>query len=151
MSVEGSRFRELISTIIMNICSSSHEKVKSKFGWDATRNRYLNPLFHVILPIMADVEMKPAEEKIKDDKKEEKKDEKKEEGKKEETKPPPSPVADIKSNIALIERAVSTLEPRFTHRVLRTLTSLRKRIDDKVLRDAIEELYPKGEFFVFEM
>jgi 26S proteasome regulatory subunit N3 len=100
---------------------------------------------------MTDVEMKPAEEKTKDDKKEEKKDEKKEEGKKEETKPPPSPVADIKSNIALIERAVSTLEPRFTHRVLRTLTSLRKRIDDKVLRDAIEELYPKGEFLAFEM
>jgi 26S proteasome regulatory subunit N3 len=92
---------------------------------------------------MADVEMKPAEEKTKDNKKgEDKKDEKKEEEKKE-IKPPPSPVADIKSNIALIERAVSTLEPRFTHRVFRTFTSLRKRIDDKVLRDAIEELYPK--------
>jgi hypothetical protein len=96
---------------------------------------------------MADIEMKPAEEKTKG----EEKDEKKEEGKKEETKPPPSPVADIKSNIALIERAVSTLEPRFTHRVLRTLTSLRKRIDDKVLRDAIEELYPKGELFAVEV
>ena len=95
---------------------------------------------------MADVEMKPAEEKTKDDKKgEEKKDGEKEDGKKEDNKPPPSPVADIKSNIALIERAVSTFEPRFTHRVLRTLTALRKRIDDKVLRDAIEELYPKGE------
>jgi 26S proteasome regulatory subunit N3 len=80
---------------------------------------------------MPDIEMKPADDKAKD------------EEKKEDPKTPPSPVADIKSNILLIERAVSTLEPRFTHRVLRTLTSLRKRIDDKVLRDAIEELYSK--------
>lgn len=87
---------------------------------------------------MPDVEMKPANDKAKDVNKDEKKEE--------ETKTPPSPVADIKSNIALIERAVSTLEPRFTHRVLRTLTSLRKRIDEKVLRDTIEELYPKGEY-----
>jgi len=96
---------------------------------------------------MADVEMKPAEEKTKDEKT---KDETKNDDKKDESKPPPSPVADIKSNIALIERAVSTLEPRFTHRVLRTFTSLRKRIDDKVLRDAIEEVYMKGEFFAFD-
>ncbi|KII87567.1 hypothetical protein PLICRDRAFT_54649 [Plicaturopsis crispa FD-325 SS-3] len=79
---------------------------------------------------MADVEMKPT-----NDKKEEKV---------EETTPsPPSPVAEIKSNVALIERAVSTLEPRFTHRVLRALTALRKKIDDKILRDAIEEVYVK--------
>jgi hypothetical protein len=90
---------------------------------------------------MADVEMKPVDEK---EKKEQKMDEKKDE-KKEESKPIPlSPVAEIKSNLVLIERAVSTLEPRFTHRVLRTLTSLRKRIDEKILRDAIEEVYPKG-------
>lgn len=94
---------------------------------------------------MPDIEMKPAN-KSKGEKKDEKKDETKEE-KKEEVKPPPTPVADIKSNVALIERAVSTLEPRFTHRVLRTLTSLRKRIDDKVLHDAIGELYPRGERF----
>jgi len=63
----------------------------------------------------------------------------------EETKPiPPSPVAEIKSNIILIERAVSTLEPRFTHRVLQTLTSLRKQINEKVLRDTIEEIYLPG-------
>jgi 26S proteasome regulatory subunit N3 len=89
---------------------------------------------------MPDVEMKPADDKAKGEKKSEEKDEEKDA----EAKPPPTPVADIKSSILLIERAVSTLEPRFTHRVLRTLTSLRKRIDDKVLRDAIEELYPKG-------
>jgi hypothetical protein len=113
---------------------------------DATRNLFLS-LHTYLLFTMADVEMKPAE-KTKDDNK---KDGKKEEDKKEDNKPPPSPVADIKSNIALIERAVSTFEPRFTHRVLRTLTSLRKRIDDKVLRDAIEELYLKGELLTGEV
>ena len=65
--------------------------------------------------------------------------------KKPEEKPvPPTPTAEIKSNIALIERAVADLEPRFTHRVLRSLTSLRKRLDNKILRDAIEENYPTG-------
>lgn len=79
---------------------------------------------------MADVEMKPLEEK-------------KEEEKEEEV-PPPSPVAEIKSNAGLIERAVSTLEPRFTHRVLRTLTSLRKKLDDRVIYEAVSEIYPAG-------
>ncbi|KAH8101116.1 diphenol oxidase-A2 [Cristinia sonorae] len=62
----------------------------------------------------------------------------------EETKPsvPVSPVAEIKTNVTLIERAVSTLEPRFTHRVLRTLTSLRKKLNWKVLKEAIEGVYP---------
>ncbi|KAG6377422.1 diphenol oxidase-A2 [Boletus reticuloceps] len=63
--------------------------------------------------------------------------------KKVEEKPvPPTPTAEIKSNIALIERAVGDLEPRFTHRVLRSLTALRKRLDNKIIRDAIEENYP---------
>jgi len=87
-----------------------------------------------------DVEMKPADGTPKDEDKDGKKDE-------EEKKPsPPSPVAEIKSNIILIDRAVLTLEPRFTRRVLRTFTSLRKRLDDNILRDAIEEVYPKGLF-----
>ena len=55
-----------------------------------------------------------------------------------------SPVAEIKANATLIERAVATLEPRFTHRVLRSLTALRKKVDDKTLRDAVAEVYPKG-------
>lgn len=85
---------------------------------------------------MPDVEMKPAEDKSSNIKKEEEK------------KPsPPSPVAEIKNNVALLERAVSTLEPRFTHRVLRTLTALRKRINDSVLREAIESIHAKGEFY----
>lgn len=60
---------------------------------------------------------------------------------KEEPKPI-SPVDEIKANIALIDRAVATLEPRFTHRVLRTLSALRKTLSDAVLRDAIEGVYP---------
>jgi hypothetical protein len=58
--------------------------------------------------------------------------------------PPLSPVSEIKSNVTLIERAVSTLEPRFTIRVLRSLTALRKRLDDKALCDAVCEVYPQG-------
>ena len=55
-----------------------------------------------------------------------------------------SPVSEIKSNVALIERAVSTLEPWYTIRVLRSLTTLRKRLDDKALSDAVSEIYSHG-------
>ncbi|KAF8552099.1 diphenol oxidase-A2 [Imleria badia] len=82
---------------------------------------------------------KKVEDKDKD--KKDKKDDKKD-AKVEEKPPPPTPTAEIKSNIALIERAVADLEPRFTHRVLRSLTALRKRLDNKILRDALEENYP---------
>ncbi len=58
--------------------------------------------------------------------------------------PPASPVSEIKTNITLIERAVSDLEPRLTIRVLRSLTALRKRLDDKALSDAVSEVYPHG-------
>jgi 26S proteasome regulatory subunit N3 len=95
---------------------------------------------------MPDVEMKPADADKKDgkDEKDDKKEKKDE--KKEEPKPvPPSPASEIKSNAALIERAVSTLEPRFTHRVLRTLAVLRKKIDESVLREAIHDVFPEGE------
>ncbi|CAL1699562.1 unnamed protein product [Somion occarium] len=81
---------------------------------------------------MADVEMKSADEKKAEEAKEEEKPK----------KIPLTPAAEIKQNAALIERAVSTFEPRFTHRVLRTLTSLKKRLDADALRDAIEEIYP---------
>lgn len=90
---------------------------------------------------MPDVEMKPTDSKPKDGKKDGEKEEKKEAAP---PPPPPTPEAEIKANIALIERAVATLEPRFTHRVLRTLATLRKRIDEKVLRNAISEVYAKG-------
>lgn len=83
--------------------------------------------------------------------KDENKDEKKQENKGEEVKKePPTPLAEIKSNFVLIDRAVSTLEPRFTHRVLRTLTTLVKRLDETIIRNAIQEAYPKGTFSVIE-
>ena len=92
---------------------------------------------------MSDVEMKGTDTKAKDDTKRDEK------GMEESSKPVPlTPVAEIKANITLIERAVSTLEPRFTHRVLRTLTALRKRIDASVLRTAIEQVYTKGPHYL---
>jgi hypothetical protein len=89
---------------------------------------------------MPDVEMKTT------DKKGSKKGGEKEENDKkvEPKQPPPTPMQEIKANIALIERAINDLESRYTYRVLRSFTSLRKRINDKVLRDAIDENYPKG-------
>jgi len=86
---------------------------------------------------MSDVEMKK-DEKITEVKKDEKKDEEKK-------KPIPiPPETEIKNNAVLIDRTVSTLEPRFTYRVLRTLTALRKRINAAVLGTAIESIYMKG-------
>lgn len=85
---------------------------------------------------MPDVEMKPAASKgaANDDKKDA------------EEKPaiPETPVDEIKANAALIERGVSTIEPRFTHRALRTLTGLRKKLDETILNTVIEAIYPKG-------
>lgn len=91
---------------------------------------------------MPDVEMKPAG---KEEKKEDEKDKGKEKKEEEEVKKEPlTPLAEIKGNFVLIDRAVSTLEPRFTQRVLRTLTTLVKKLDDTILRDAIEQGFPKG-------
>jgi 26S proteasome regulatory subunit N3 len=91
----------------------------------------LNPLA-AQLTTMADVEMKDA--KTKGDATDETAT----------PSPPPSPVSEIKSNVALIEKAVSTLEPWYTTRVMRSLTALRKRLDDKALSDALSEVYPHG-------
>ena len=82
-----------------------------------------------------DVEMKPLDGKTDEMKKEE---EKKDE------KPPLTPAQEIRANVALIERGVSLLEPRFVQRVLRGLASLRHRINPQILREAIEEIYPNG-------
>ncbi|WVQ99237.1 hypothetical protein IAU59_006369 [Kwoniella sp. CBS 9459] len=51
---------------------------------------------------------------------------------------------EILANIALIGRAVTTIEPRFTIRVLRTLTSLRKKLDKDVLKKVLDQAFPKG-------
>lgn len=58
-------------------------------------------------------------------------------------KPAPTPVEEVRANLQLIERAVSTLEPRFTARVLRSLTTLRKKLDAKALAEVVGGL--KGE------
>ncbi|PPQ72723.1 hypothetical protein CVT24_012557 [Panaeolus cyanescens] len=81
---------------------------------------------------MPDVEMTTTEEKKPENKEEE-----------QPAPQPISPAAEIKNNVALIERAVSTIEPRFTQRVLRTLTTLRKKLTAGVLRSAIESIFVK--------
>jgi 26S proteasome regulatory subunit N3 len=61
--------------------------------------------------------------------------------------PPPvplTPTQEIKANLQLLERAVNTLEPRFTHRVLRGLTTLRKKLDAGVLRGVVGDVYTIG-------
>jgi len=52
----------------------------------------------------------------------------------------------VQANIALVERAVSTLEPRFTHRALRTHGGLRKKLDSSVLAEIVRAALPKGEW-----
>lgn len=90
-----------------------------------------------------DVDMKASDAPTDKDKSEEGNDDSK--TAKEEPKPAPlSPVDEIKNNVLLIERAVSTLEPRFTHRVLRSFFTLRKKLNSTVLRDAITAIYPNG-------
>jgi len=82
---------------------------------------------------MADVDMKTADEKDKTTT---------EEAKETIPKRPLTPSEEIRVNSILIERGVATLEPRFTHRVLRTLTALRKKADSKAMKEAISAMYP---------
>ncbi len=68
------------------------------------------------------------------------------------TPAPPAPQVQLltllRQNLALIERAVTSLEPRFTARVLRTLPYIRKRLTiyPEVLATAIQEGLVSGEF-----
>lgn len=70
-----------------------------------------------------------------------------------EEKPPApiklTPAQEIKANIALIQRGVSSMEPRFSHRVLRTLTGMRKQLNAQVVTQAITENLVKGLSFYF--
>ncbi|KAI9928009.1 26S proteasome non-ATPase regulatory subunit [Aspergillus wentii] len=50
--------------------------------------------------------------------------------------------ADIKTNFTLLERAVTHFDPRFTLRVLRSISSMRKHITADVLAEVIVETYP---------
>jgi len=49
---------------------------------------------------------------------------------------------DIRANFALLERAVAQFDARFTLRALRSISSLRKRLDQKTLCDVIISAYP---------
>lgn len=53
-------------------------------------------------------------------------------------------VADISSNFVLLERAVAQFDSRFILRALRSISSLRKRLDPQVLTDAILSYYPQS-------
>jgi 26S proteasome regulatory subunit N3 len=55
-----------------------------------------------------------------------------------------SPTQEIKANIGLIQRGVSSMEPRFSHRVLRTLTTLRKVLTAEIISQAVDENLIKG-------
>ncbi|ORZ25224.1 proteasome regulatory subunit C-terminal-domain-containing protein [Absidia repens] len=52
---------------------------------------------------------------------------------------------DLKRNCTLLERAVDTIESRFTTRVLRTLPSIRRRLTAPVLAQIINEYYGSDE------
>ncbi|KAK5790302.1 hypothetical protein VI817_007589 [Penicillium citrinum] len=50
-------------------------------------------------------------------------------------------IQDIKTNFTLLERAVTHFDPRFTLRVLRSISSMRKYITPEVLAEVIVETY----------
>ncbi|CAH1759355.1 3291_t:CDS:10 [Entrophospora sp. SA101] len=52
-------------------------------------------------------------------------------------------LSDHKQNFLLLERAVSTIESRYTTRVLRTTASIRKRLNADNLAQIIKDAYPK--------
>lgn len=52
---------------------------------------------------------------------------------------------EIKQNLTLINRAVHNLEPRFTARVLRTLTGLRKKLYREAIQEVVNDVYPKSQ------
>ncbi|KAJ5210363.1 hypothetical protein N7491_010169 [Penicillium cf. griseofulvum] len=68
-----------------------------------------------------------------------------EDGDVENTKPEVDPttkaIQDIKSNFTLLERAVAHFDPRFTLRVLRSISSMRKHLTPEVLAEVIVETY----------
>jgi len=51
-------------------------------------------------------------------------------------------LADIKQNVSLLERSVSTTESRFTTRVLRTSNTIRKKLTADILLQVIQKFYP---------
>ena len=55
-----------------------------------------------------------------------------------------STLKELKRNFTLLERAVETIESRFTTRVLRTLPSIRRRLTSSILCQVISEYYGTG-------
>ncbi|KAL2194835.1 proteasome regulatory subunit C-terminal-domain-containing protein [Corynascus similis CBS 632.67] len=51
-------------------------------------------------------------------------------------------INDIKSNFALLDRAVALFDARFSLRALRSISSIRKRLTPDILAQAISETYP---------
>lgn len=53
-------------------------------------------------------------------------------------------INDIKSNFALLDRAVALFDARFSLRALRSISSIRKRLTPDILAQAISETYPSS-------
>ncbi|PTU21969.1 hypothetical protein P175DRAFT_0515992 [Aspergillus ochraceoroseus IBT 24754] len=53
-------------------------------------------------------------------------------------------IQDIKINFTLLERAVAHFDPRFTLRVLRSISSMRKQITSDVIAEVVTETYPQS-------
>ncbi|PUU76404.1 proteasome regulatory subunit C-terminal-domain-containing protein [Tuber borchii] len=66
----------------------------------------------------------------------------KEEGDKKEEDPVVTAINEIKENFTLLERAVTLFDARFTLRVLRSLSSLRRRLNPEILSKIVAETYP---------
>ncbi|CUS07236.1 unnamed protein product [Tuber aestivum] len=66
----------------------------------------------------------------------------KEEGDKKEENPVVVAINEIKENFTLLERAVTLFDARFTLRVLRSLSSLRRRLNPEILTKIVAETYP---------
>ncbi|KAK4107399.1 hypothetical protein N656DRAFT_720174 [Canariomyces notabilis] len=52
--------------------------------------------------------------------------------------------ADIKSNFALLDRAVALFDARFSLRALRSISSIRKRLTPDILAQVVSETYPSS-------
>lgn len=58
---------------------------------------------------------------------------------------------DVRSNFALLERAVSHFDPRFTLRVLRSISSVRKHLSPESLAQIITETYQRSDSRAFHL
>ncbi|KAJ5772129.1 26S proteasome regulatory subunit rpn3 [Penicillium odoratum] len=61
-----------------------------------------------------------------------------------ETDPKTKAIQDIKTNFTLLDRAVAHFDPRFSLRVLRSISSMRKYITPELLAEVIVETYPES-------